>query len=39
MYNVNIGNAYRQARNLLSSEEPHFAVTVQQDNIEAVEVV
>ena len=32
---MNIGNAYRRARNALCSEEPYFTVTVQVDNIEA----
>ena len=33
MGNMNIGNAYRRARNVLCFEKPHFAVTVQLDNI------
>ena len=33
--NMNIGNAYRRARNALCFEKSHFAVTVQFDNIEA----
>ena len=33
---MNIGNAYRQARNALCFEKPHFAVTVQLDSIKAV---
>ena len=32
---MNIGNAYRRARNALCFEKPHFAVTVQLDNIKA----
>ena len=32
---MNIGNAYRQARNALCFEKPHFAVTVQLVNIKA----
>ena len=29
---MNIGNAYRRARNALGFEKPHFAVTVHLDN-------
>ena len=32
---MNIGNAYRRARNALRFEKPHFAVTVQLDNVKA----
>ena len=30
---MNIGNPYRRVRNALCFEKPHFAVTVQLDNI------
>ena len=33
--NINIGNAYRRARNALCFEKPHCAVTVQLDKIKA----
>ena len=33
--NMNIGNAYKRARNAPCFEKPHFAVTVQLDNIKA----
>ena len=33
--NMNIGNAYRRARNALCFEKPNFASTVQLDNIKA----
>ena len=32
---MNTGNADRRARNALCFEKPHFAVTVQLDNIKA----
>ena len=32
---MNTGNAYMRAHNALCFEKPHFAVTVQLDNIKA----
>ena len=36
---MNIGNAYRRARNALCFKKRHFAVTVQLDNIKAKRIV